>query len=63
MRTARYNRDTIKEMLRSYGSLEYAHNRGQEFVTKAIAALAELKDSDAKNALLEAARFAGRCVI
>jgi len=63
MRKARYNRDTIKEMLRSYGSLEYAHNRAQEFVTKAIAALAELKDSDAKNALLEAARFAGRPVI
>lgn len=63
MRKARYNRDTIKEMLRSYGSLEYAHNRGQEFVAKAIASLAELKDSDAKNALIEAVGFAGRPVI
>lgn len=47
----------LMEMLRSYGSLDYARRRAQEFVEKAIAALADLKDSDAKNALIETAKL------
>jgi octaprenyl-diphosphate synthase len=45
------------EMLESYGSLEYARSRAKEFVEKAIAALADLKESSAKNALIETAKF------
>jgi geranylgeranyl pyrophosphate synthase len=44
-------------MLKSYGSLEYAHSRAREFVAKAIQLLAGLKESDAKDALIETARF------
>lgn len=51
------NKIALAEMLRSYGSLEYARSRAQEFVAKAIAALADLKDSDAKTALIETAKF------
>jgi len=47
------------EMLRRYGSLEYAHSRAQEFVSKAIGSLAGLRESEAKNALIETARFVG----
>jgi len=47
----------LAEMLRSYGSLEYAQSRAREFVEKAIAELTALKNSDAKNALLETAKF------
>lgn len=50
-------------LLMSYGSLEYARRRAQDFVEKAIAALDGLKDSDAKKALVETARFIeGRAV-
>ena len=53
----------LAEMLSRYGSLEYARGRAQEFVAKAIASLAGLKESDAKGALIEAAKFmAGRAV-
>ncbi len=48
------------KMLRSYGSLEYAYSRAQEFVAKAIVSLAGLRESDAKEALVETARFIGR---
>lgn len=51
------NKPALAEMLRSYGSLEYTHSRAQEFVAKAIAALADLKDSSAKEALIETAKF------
>ena len=34
-----------------------------EFVTKAVQALAELKESDAKQALIETAEFVGRRTI
>jgi len=54
------NKAGLVEMLRSYGSLEYAHSRSQEFVAKAIAPLAGLRESDAKEALIETARFIGR---
>ena len=51
------SKDVLAEMLRSYGSLEYAHGLAQEFVTKAVVALAGLKDSDTKDALIETAKF------
>ncbi len=51
------NKVAFAEMLESYGSLEYARSQAQEFVAKAIAALADLKDSNAKNALIETAKF------
>jgi octaprenyl-diphosphate synthase len=59
----RFDKEALVEMLRSHGSLEYAHNRAQEFVTKATQALADLSQGDAKDALIEAVRFAGRRVV
>ena len=47
----------LAEMLSRYGSLEYARGRAQEFVVKAVEALAGLKESDAKSALIETAKF------
>jgi len=53
----------LAEMLSRYGSLEYARGRAQEFVDRAVGALASLKESDAKGALIETAKFmAGRVV-
>jgi geranylgeranyl pyrophosphate synthase len=50
-------------MLSRYGSLEYARSRAQEFVGRAVTALTGLKESDAKDALIGAAKFmAGRMV-
>ena len=54
------NKAGLVEMLRSYGSLEYAYSRAQEFVAKAIAPLAGLRESNAKEALIETARFIGQ---
>jgi octaprenyl-diphosphate synthase len=51
------NKDALTEMLRSHGSLEYAHNRAQEYAAQAIQALADLPESDAKRDLIETARF------
>jgi len=53
------NKEALAEMLRRYGSLEYARSRAQQFVTKAIASLTGLKESDAKEALIETAKFIG----
>ena len=61
--TASESKKALAKMLRSYGSLEYAHRRAQDFVAKAIASLADLKESDAKDALIETAGFiAGRAI-
>jgi len=57
LRTGKGNKKALAEMLSSYGSLEYAHSRAQEFVAKAIASLTDLRKSDAKDALIETARF------
>ncbi|MDD5326215.1 MAG: polyprenyl synthetase family protein [Phycisphaerae bacterium] len=54
------NKAGMIEMLKSSGSLEYAHDKAQEFVTKAIAQLAGLKEGEAKNALIETARLIGQ---
>jgi octaprenyl-diphosphate synthase len=52
-----YDKDALAKMLGRYGSLEYAHDRAQEFVTRSIGALENFKESDAKNALIETAKF------
>ncbi len=48
---------TLTEMLKSHGSLEYAQDRAQQFVKKAVEALQGLAQSEAKTALIETARF------
>jgi len=56
-----YDKNTLVEILGRHGSLEYARSRAQEFVATAKRALADLKQSDAKDALIETAEFmAGR---
>ncbi len=52
-----YDKDALTEMLGRYGSLEYTHSRAQEFVDRAVGALGGLKESDAKDALIETAKF------
>jgi octaprenyl-diphosphate synthase len=47
----------LVETLRSYGSLEYAQSRARWFAAKAVGSLANLKESDAKEALIETAGF------
>ena len=47
----------LAEVLSRYGSLEYARSRAQEFVGRAVKALTGLKESDAKEALIETAKF------
>jgi octaprenyl-diphosphate synthase len=54
---AQQRKDVLADMLRSHGSLEYAQNRAQEFVAKAVRVLANFKESDAKEALIETAKF------
>jgi geranylgeranyl pyrophosphate synthase len=44
-------------MLRYCGSLEYAQSRAREFAAKAVESLANLKEGDAKDALIETAGF------
>lgn len=51
------NKNALTEMLRSYGSLEYAHRRAQEHVARAMRDLEDLHESDAREALVETARF------
>ena len=57
---ARCERDGLAEMLRRMGSLEYAQSRVQEFITKALNSLADLKEGPAKETLIETAKFVGR---
>lgn len=47
----------LMKMLRSYGSLEYARSRAQDFVKKAVASLSIMKKSEAKDALIQTAGF------
>jgi len=54
---AQYDKGALTEMLDRHGSLEYARTRAQEFAARAVQALAALKDSDAKDALIETAKF------
>jgi octaprenyl-diphosphate synthase len=58
-----YDKDALREMLGRYGSLEYTHSRAQEFVARAVGALGDLKESAAKDALIETSKFiTGRVV-
>ncbi len=58
-----YDKDALREMLGHYGSLEYTHSRAQEYVARAVGALGDLKESAAKDALIETAKFiTGRVV-
>jgi octaprenyl-diphosphate synthase len=50
-------RDELAELLNRHGSLKYAHEQASRFAAKAIQALAKFKDSAAKNALIETAKF------
>lgn len=52
-----FDRIKFAGILNRAGSLEYAYNRAQEFVAKAVQALDGFPDSDAKDALIETARF------
>ena len=52
------DKDALVDILKTHGSLEYAQNRAQEFVANAVTALTHLGKSDAKDALVETARFA-----
>jgi len=55
--TAGASKEALAEMLSRYGSLEYARTRADEFAARAIQALAQFKDSAAKAALIETAKF------
>ena len=57
------DRNGLVEMLKSFGSLEYAGSRSGEFIAEAIGSLADLKESDAKPALIETAKFVERRVV
>jgi octaprenyl-diphosphate synthase len=62
-KSTRYNTSRFIEILSDSGSLEYAHNKAQEFVEKAVQALDGFNQSDAKNALVETARFMANRVV
>jgi len=49
------DRSGLVQLLNRYGSLEYAGKRANEFITAAVQALADLEQSDAKDALIETA--------
>jgi octaprenyl-diphosphate synthase len=51
------DKDTMVEILHRYGSLEYTRKRAREFTARAVKALATLEKSDAKDALIETAKF------
>jgi octaprenyl-diphosphate synthase len=57
------DKDKLLKMLGRHNSLEYAHSQAQQFLDKALSALTSLKESGAKEALIETAKFmAGRTV-
>ncbi len=53
----RIDKRPLVQMLRTCGSLEYAQSRARQFAAKAVESLADLKESDAKDALIETAEF------
>lgn len=55
-KTAR-DRGRFMEILERCGSLEYARNKAGDFIEKAIHALNDFEDNDAKKALIETAKF------
>jgi octaprenyl-diphosphate synthase len=62
-RDTRSGREILTEMLNRFGSFEYAHSRRREFVAKALDTLTDLKEGEAKNALIETAKFIGQRAI
>ncbi|MFC1738241.1 polyprenyl synthetase family protein [Planctomycetota bacterium] len=52
---AEENKQTLKKMLGRFGSLEYAQKRARHFAAKAVESLAGLKQSGAKDALIQTA--------
>lgn len=52
-------RNELVEMLEACGSLRYARGRVNELMGEAIAALADFKESHAKEALIKTAKFVG----
>lgn len=54
---SQYDKHALVEILNRYGSLEYARTRAREFVAVAKQALANIKQSDFKDALIETAEF------
>ncbi|MHC4206815.1 MAG: polyprenyl synthetase family protein [Planctomycetota bacterium] len=54
---SQYDKRALVEILNRHGSLEYARSRAREFVATAKQALADLKESDFKEALIETAEF------
>jgi len=57
------DKDSLVKMLRNYGSLEYVRARVQDFVAESVGALGALKESDARDALIETVKFlAGRTI-
>jgi len=54
------NKGVLLEMLKTHGSLEYTQNKTQEFAAKAIESLAGIRESDAKDALIETVKFLTR---
>jgi octaprenyl-diphosphate synthase len=59
-RDTAFKRESLAEMLVRLGSFDYAHSRAQEFVSKAIDALTELREGEAKDVLIETAKFFGQ---
>lgn len=58
-----YDKDALANILKRYGSLEYVRARAQDFVTDSVVALGVLKESEAKDALIETVKFmAGRTI-
>jgi len=54
---SQYDKHALVEILNRHGSLEYARRRAKEFATNAKRALADLRQSDFKDALIETAEF------
>jgi len=54
---SQYDKHALVEILNRHGSLEYARSRAREFVATAKQSLADLKQSDSKEALIETAEF------
>lgn len=60
---AKYDRDPLAKMLSRYSSLEYIRARAQDFVAESVGVLGALKESDAKDALIETVKFMARRTI
>jgi len=52
-----YDKGTLAKMLKRYGSLEYVRARVQNFITNSVVALETLKESNARDALIETVKF------